>query len=59
MAQVCDTMHRVREARDEGIDLRAFAEEHDLAIGEARQIIQQSASDRQKADKLAHRMKKW
>ena len=48
-----------REIGDCGIDLRAFAEEHDLAIGEAQQVIQESGGDRQTADKLAHRLKKW
>lgn len=40
-------------------DPQAFAERHDLAIGEARQIILEAGCDRAKAEALAHRMKKW
>ena len=48
-----------READERGFDLRTFAEEHDLAIGEARQILQEAGCDRDAAVRLANRMKKW
>jgi hypothetical protein len=46
------------EVKD-GFDIRAFAEEHDLAIGEARRIVQEAECDRNAADRLANRLKKW
>lgn len=46
-------------AEESDFDPRAFAERHDLAIGEARQIILEAGCDPEKADALAHRMKKW
>ena len=48
-----------READERGLDLRTFAEEHDLAIGEAREILQEAGCDRDAAVRLANRMKKW
>jgi hypothetical protein len=47
------------EAEESEFDPQAFAERHDLAIGEARQIILEAGCDRAKAEALAHRMKKW
>jgi hypothetical protein len=47
------------EAEGVDLDLQAFAERHDLAVGEARQIILEAGCDRAKAEALAHRMKKW
>lgn len=44
---------------ESGFDLDSFAEEHDIALGEARQIVREAGCDRTRADKLAHRMKKW
>jgi hypothetical protein len=44
---------------EDGFDIRAFAEEHDLAIGEARQILEEAGCDRNTADRLANRLKKW
>lgn len=47
------------EAEDSGFDPHMFAEKHDLAVGEARQIILEAGCDMEKAEALAHRMKKW
>jgi hypothetical protein len=46
-------------AEESELDPQAFAKRHDLAIGEARQIIREAGCDRAKAEALAHRMKKW
>lgn len=46
-------------AEESEFDPQAFAERHDLAIGEARQIILEAGCDKAKAEALAHRMKKW
>lgn len=54
---LCSIEERDRIERE--VDLRSFAEEHDLAIGEARQIIREAGTDKRRADKLAHRTKKW
>ena len=57
MAESDKTIDEVQDVDD--LDLNAFAKRHDLAIGEARQIIQDAGCDRTTADRLAHRRKKW
>ena len=58
MAEPCWTASEGGEVEDV-FDVRAFAEEHDLAIGEARQILEEAGCDRNTADRLANRLKKW
>jgi hypothetical protein len=48
-----------REVNEGCFDLLAFAEEHDLAIGEAREILEEAGCDRSAADRIANRQKKW
>ena len=48
-----------RGGEESEFDPRTFADKHDLAIGEARQIILEAGCDLAKAEALAHRMKKW
>lgn len=43
----------------QSVDLAAFADRHDIAIGEARKIICLAGADLQRADTLANRAKKW
>jgi hypothetical protein len=59
MAEPYWTLGEDREIEEGSFDLRAFAEEHDLAVGEARQIVEEAGCDRRTADRLANRLKKW
>jgi hypothetical protein len=59
MAENLGCMSERDGAEESEFDPQAFAERHDLAIGEARQIILEAECDPAKAEALAHRMKKW
>jgi hypothetical protein len=51
--------HAPEPATPRRVDLTAFADRHDIAIGEAREIISLAGADLQRADTLANRAKKW
>jgi len=51
--------HASESATLRSVDLVAFADRHDIAIGEAREIISLAGADLQRADTLANRAKKW